>query len=75
VQRIIVIDSHPEAYAGMLENIRLNNMEGVIVPVNADLANEPGEILVENISTNTTTATRHGAGDRESGSLAIILGE
>ena len=33
-RKVIVIEPHPGAYAEMLENIKLNNLEGVIIPVN-----------------------------------------
>jgi glycosyltransferase involved in cell wall biosynthesis len=45
-KRVIAIEPHPGAYAEMLENIRLNNLEGVIVPLNAGLASKPGKILL-----------------------------
>jgi len=33
-KRIIAVEPHPGAFAEMLDNIRLNNLEGVIIPVN-----------------------------------------
>jgi hypothetical protein len=33
----------------MLDNIKLNNLEGVIIPVNAGLASKPGKIYIENV--------------------------
>jgi hypothetical protein len=48
-RRVIAIEPHPGAYAEMLENIRLNNLEGVIIPVNAGLASKPGKIYIENV--------------------------
>jgi tRNA G37 N-methylase Trm5 len=33
-RKVIVIEPHPGAYAEMLDNIKLNNLEGMIIPVN-----------------------------------------
>jgi len=32
----------------MLDNIRLNNLENVIIPVNAGLASKSGKMFIEN---------------------------
>jgi len=39
-RKVIAIEPHPEAYVEMLENIRLNNLENIIVPINAYLISE-----------------------------------
>jgi len=36
-KKVIALEPHPGAYAEMLENIRLNNLEDRIIPVNAGL--------------------------------------
>jgi tRNA G37 N-methylase Trm5 len=36
-RKVIAIEPHPEAYVEMLENIKLNNLENIIVPINAYL--------------------------------------
>ena len=51
-KRVIAIEPHPGAYAEMLDNIRLNNMENVIIPVNAGLASKSGKICIENVDTS-----------------------
>jgi hypothetical protein len=48
-RRVIAIEPHPGAFAEMLDNIRLNNLEGVIIPINAGLASKPGKIYIENV--------------------------
>ena len=48
-RRVIAIEPHPGAFAEMLDNIKLNNLEGVIIPVNAGLASKPGKIYIENV--------------------------
>jgi len=41
-RKVIVIEPHPGAYKEMLDNIRLNNLENIIVPINAYLVSERG---------------------------------
>ncbi len=49
-RRVIAIEPHPGAYAEMLDNIKLNNLEDVIISINAGLASRPGKICIENVS-------------------------
>jgi FkbM family methyltransferase len=73
-KRVIAIEPHPGAYAEMLENIRLNNLEGVIVPLNAGLASKPGKIRVERVNEEEATGTFHRFS--EAGEVdAVTLGE
>jgi len=51
-KRVIAIEPHPSAFFEMLDNIKLNNMESVIIPVNAGLASKPGKVCVENVDTS-----------------------
>jgi FkbM family methyltransferase len=62
-KKIIAIEPHPGAFAEMLDNIRLNNLEGVIIPVNAGLASRPGKMCIENIGVEATAVTYHMPGD------------
>jgi hypothetical protein len=39
-RKVIAIEPKPEAYEEMLENIKLNNLENIIVPINAYLISE-----------------------------------
>jgi FkbM family methyltransferase len=41
-REVIAIEPHPEAYKEMLDNIRLNDLENIIVPINAYLVSERG---------------------------------
>jgi len=59
----------------MLDNIRLNNLEGVIIPVNAGLASRPGKICIENVNTSNTFDTYHRPGDCPNAIPAVTLGE
>ena len=60
-KKVYAIEPHPGAYQEMLENIRLNNMESKVVPINAALGSKSGEIRIlstnSNINTCTTAAT------------------
>jgi FkbM family methyltransferase len=58
-KKVIAIEPHPEAFKEMIENINLNNLEGIVIPVNAGLASGPGEICVENVDVNETIGTYH----------------
>jgi len=43
-KRVITIEPHPKAFKEMIENIKLNNLEDIVIPVNAGLASRPREI-------------------------------
>ena len=76
-KRVIAIEPHKGAYAEMLENIRLNNLEGVIVPLNAGLAGKSGKIRVESVDEEETKGTFHrfsDAGSVEAVTLDDIVG-
>jgi len=74
-RKVIAIEPHPGAYAEMLDNIRLNNMENVIVPVNAGLASKPGKVCVENVDVSNTFDIYHRPGDCPNAVPAVTLGE
>jgi FkbM family methyltransferase len=74
-RRIIAVEPHPGAYAEMLDNIRLNNLEGVIIPINAGLASKPGKICVENTSAYGTAGTYHRPGDCPNAVSVVTLSE
>jgi tRNA G37 N-methylase Trm5 len=48
-KKVIAIEPHPVAFKEMLENIQLNSLEKVIIPINAGLASKHGKIRIENI--------------------------
>ncbi len=77
---VIAVEPHPGAYAEMLDNIRLNNLEDVIIPVNAGLASKPGKICIGDVGVVGTVTTRYtpgnyGGGDCEDEVPAVTLGE
>ncbi len=74
-KRVIAVEPHPNAYAEMLENIRLNNLEDIITPINAGLASKPGKICIENVDLDATVVTYHRPGNCNSGIPAVTLGE
>jgi len=74
-KRVIAIEPHPGAFAEMLDNIRLNNLESVIIPINAGLASKLGKICIENIDASNTFAIYHRPGDCPNTVPAIPLNE
>jgi FkbM family methyltransferase len=74
-RKVIAIEPHPGAFAEMLDNIRLNNMESVIIPVNAGLASKPGKVCVENVDVSNTYNIYHRPGDCPNTVPAVTLGE
>jgi FkbM family methyltransferase len=72
--KVIALEPHPEAYKEMLENIRLNKLENVIVPINAGLASRRGKICIERVDVERTIGTYHRpSSDGEI--IALCLGE
>ena len=53
-RKVIAIEPHPKAFKEMLMNIKLNEHEDKVVPINAGLASRPGEICVENVDIKNT---------------------
>jgi len=74
-KKVIAIEPYPSAYAEMLENIKLNSLEGVIVPVNAGLASKPSKICVEDANVEETAGTYHRPGNCSNPIPAVTLGE
>ena len=79
-KRVIAVEPHPGAFAEMLGNIKLNNMENVIIPVNAGLASKPGKICIRDVTVTGTVTTRYTSGnysseDCEDEAPAVTLGE
>jgi FkbM family methyltransferase len=59
----------------MLDNIKLNNMENVIIPINAGLASKPGKVCVENVDTSNTYNIYHRPGDCPNTVPAVTLSD
>jgi len=74
-RKVIAIEPHPSAFVEMLDNIRLNNLENVIIPINAGLASRPGKICIENVNTSNTFDIYHRPGDCPNAVPAVTLGE
>jgi len=72
-RRVIAIEPHPEAYKEMLENIKLNSLESVIVPINAGLASKPGWICID--KTRDTGGAYHRPCNINEGVPAITLAD
>jgi len=74
-KKVIAVEPHPGAYTEMLDNIKLNNFEGVIIPVDAGLASKPGKICVENVDASNTFGIYHRPGDCPNAVPAVTLSE
>jgi len=55
-KKVYAIEPHPDAYNEMLENIKLNNMEDKIIPINIGINYEKDYITIS-ITTATTQST------------------
>jgi FkbM family methyltransferase len=82
-KRVIAVEPHPGAFAEMLENIKLNNeniklnnIGNIIIPVNAGLASKSGKVCLEKSFDNSDTLVMyHGLGDCINAVSAVTLGE
>jgi FkbM family methyltransferase len=63
-RKVIAIEPHPEAYREMLDNIRLNNLENIIVPINAYLVSEQGKADLEDDEIKGSVSTHQNYDDR-----------
>jgi FkbM family methyltransferase len=74
-RRVVALEPHPEAYKEMIENIKLNNLEDKIIPINAGLASKPGKICIENIDIERAASTYYSLGDCPTSVPSITLAE
>jgi FkbM family methyltransferase len=74
-KKVIAIEPHPLAFKEMLENIKLNNLEKVIAPINAGLASRSGGICIKNVNVEETESTYHSPGACDTNVPAITLSE
>jgi FkbM family methyltransferase len=56
---VIAVEPHPGAYVEMIENIKLNNLEQFIIPINAGLTSKFDKICVNNVDISATATTLH----------------
>jgi FkbM family methyltransferase len=62
-KKVIAIEPCSGAYAEMLENVRLNNLENIIVPVNAYLVSEQGKAHLEDDEIKDSMSTHQNYDD------------
>ena len=63
---IIALEPHPEAFNVMIENIKLNNLQDRIIPINAALASRQGKVCInEKINIEHTWHSYYGFGLEE----------
>jgi len=74
-KKVIAVEPHPDAFREMLDNIKLNNLENVVVPLNVGLAGKPGEICIEKVDIEGTIGTYHGPGECDVMVPAITLAD
>jgi len=72
-RRVLAIEPHPQAYKEMLDNIRLNNLENTVIPVNAGLASKPGKICIADDNVWDTVGKYHKLGECDNVVPAITL--
>ena len=77
-RRVVAVEPHPEAFKEMImiENIKLNSLEGKVIPINAGLASKPGKLCIEGSDIGDTIGSYHKPGEcRGSPVPAITLSE
>jgi len=73
---VIAIEPHPEAFNVMIENIKLDNLQNKIIPINAGLASKQGKICIdERIGIEQTWHSFHKLGECQRSVPAITLKE
>jgi len=58
-RRVVAVEPHPEAFKEMIENIKLNSLEGKVIPINAGLASKPGKLCIEGSDIGDTIGSYH----------------
>jgi len=74
-RKVIALEPHPEAYKEMIENIKLNNLEDKIIPINAGLASKPGKICIESMDIERVISTYYSLGDCPTSVPSMTLSE
>ena len=62
-KKVYAIEPHPDAYKEMLENIKLNNMENKIIPINIGINYEKDHISISTTVVNTQGTLFKSKGD------------
>jgi len=74
-KKVIAIEPHPKAFEEMLENIKLNNLEDKIVPINVGIASKPGRLCVSDSDAGSSIEMYYKQGNCEDGVPAMTLDE
>ena len=74
-EKVIAIEPHPSAFNEMLENIRLNNLEDRIIPINASMSRNHGRICIKNVNVVETWSTYHRVDECSEGVPSITLSD
>jgi FkbM family methyltransferase len=74
-EKVIAIEPHPSAFNEMLENIRLNNLEDRIIPINAGVSRNHGRICIKNVNIVETWSTYHRVDECGNGVPSITLSD
>lgn len=77
-KKVIAVEPHPVAYKELLENIKLNHLEDIVISINAALSTKPGVICIEGVDVEDTARAYHklhGQGLCTLAVQAITLGE
>ncbi|WOE50992.1 FkbM family methyltransferase [Sulfuracidifex metallicus] len=56
-KKVYAIEPHPAAYEELVENIRINDLEGKIVPLNIAVGDKEGYIDISNVETKQAPVT------------------
>jgi FkbM family methyltransferase len=72
-RKVIAIEPHPSAFMEMLDNFKLNNLEGKSITILAGLSGAPGKICVHGLDTRIAWGTYYRVGDCKSFIPAITL--
>jgi FkbM family methyltransferase len=72
---VFAIEPHPDAFAEILDNIKLNNLEHIIVKLNLGIASRRSKICIENADIGSTYGIYHRPGNCIDAVPAITLGE
>ena len=64
-KKVIAVEPQPMAYKEMLENIKLNDLENMIIPINAGLASKHSKLCIQDLDIKSTIATYYKPSDHD----------
>jgi len=63
-RKVIAVEPHPKTFEETIDNIKLNKLEGIIIPINAGLASKLGGICIyRNVDVIHTVSTYYKPGE------------